>query len=72
MATNLQPVADGDTTNAIPGLVGVSFLFATVLISYAVRMWTRIRPTFKLTIIDYITSAALVSAYRCCVLCEMC
>jgi hypothetical protein len=50
-----------DSSNAPPGIVGVSFLFAVSLIVYGVRMHTRTHPTFKLTASDYIVSAALVS-----------
>ncbi|KAH7345825.1 hypothetical protein BKA66DRAFT_378395, partial [Pyrenochaeta sp. MPI-SDFR-AT-0127] len=54
-----------DVTNATPGLVGVSFLLAITLIAYGIRMFTRIRPIFKLSAPDYIVSAALVG------LCEL-
>ena len=59
-----QPPVGGNITNAIPGLVGVSFLFAITLIAYGVRMWTRIRPKFQLAAPDYTISAALVGGYR--------
>lgn len=62
MERNGQPSADRDTSNATPGLVGVSFLFAIALIAYGVRMYARIHPTFKLAAPDYIISAALVGA----------
>jgi hypothetical protein len=61
MATNQGPIPP-DSSNAPPGIVGVSFLFAVSLIVYGVRMHTRTHPTFKLTASDYIVSAALVSA----------
>ncbi|KAG4429442.1 hypothetical protein IFR05_015073 [Cadophora sp. M221] len=47
-------------TNAIPGAIGVSFLFTTALFTYGVRVWNRVRPTFRLSIIDYIITAALL------------
>ncbi|KAL5326362.1 hypothetical protein ACEPPN_004046 [Leptodophora sp. 'Broadleaf-Isolate-01'] len=47
-------------TNAIPGAIGVSFLFVTALSTYGVRVWTRVRPTFQLSTIDYIITAALL------------
>jgi hypothetical protein len=56
-----QPPADGNTSNATPGIVGVSCLFTVALIVYGVRMYTRIRPTFKLATPDYLVSVALVS-----------
>ncbi|KAH7386424.1 hypothetical protein BKA64DRAFT_645984 [Cadophora sp. MPI-SDFR-AT-0126] len=46
-------------TNAIPGTIGISFLFATALFTYGIRMWNRVRPTFQLSIMDYIITAAL-------------
>lgn len=52
-------------TNAIPGAIGVSFLFVTALSTYGVRVWTRVRPTFQLSTIDYIITAALVSTQTC-------
>lgn len=63
METSQQPPAGGDTSNATPGLVGVSCLLAIVIIVYGVRMYTRIRPVFKLGAPDYLVSAALVSTY---------
>jgi hypothetical protein len=60
MEANQQPPEGGDISNATPGLVGVSFLFAITLIAYGVRIYTRIRPTFKLATPDYIITAALV------------
>ncbi|KAH7108853.1 hypothetical protein B0J11DRAFT_449405 [Dendryphion nanum] len=59
-----QPPPGGDTSNTTPGLVGVSFLFTITLIVYGVRIYTRIRPTFKLAAPDYFVSAALVSTYN--------
>ncbi|KAH7060783.1 hypothetical protein B0J12DRAFT_545183, partial [Macrophomina phaseolina] len=41
-------------------IIGVSFLFAITLATYVIRMYTRIRPTFKLAAPDYLISAALV------------
>lgn len=61
MEGSQQPPAGGDVSNATPGIVGVSCLFAIALIVYGVRMYTRIRPTFKLAAPDYLASAALVS-----------
>ncbi|KAF5844434.1 hypothetical protein GGP41_001372 [Bipolaris sorokiniana] len=60
METSQQPPAGGDTSNATPGLVGVSCLLAIVIIVYGVRMYTRIRPVFKLGAPDYLVSAALL------------
>jgi hypothetical protein len=59
---NQQPPADGNTTNATPGVEGLSSLLALALILYGLRMYTRIRPTFKLAASDYIVSVALVGA----------
>jgi hypothetical protein len=56
-----QRPAGGDTTNAIPGLIGVTILFALTLVVYGFRMYTRIRPTFRLATTDYIITVALVS-----------
>lgn len=61
MAGRHQPPAGGDTSNATLGIVGGSCLFTTALIVFGVRMYTRIRPTFKLAAPDYFVSAALVS-----------
>ncbi|KAF4633287.1 hypothetical protein G7Y89_g4824 [Cudoniella acicularis] len=58
MEANQQPPPD--TTNATPGLVGVSFMFAMALIAYGFRMRTRISPLFKLTATDHLISSALL------------
>ncbi|KAF1952266.1 hypothetical protein CC80DRAFT_572899 [Byssothecium circinans] len=50
----------GSRSNATPGIVGVSCLFTIALILYGVRMYTRIRPTFKLAAPDYFVSVALL------------
>ncbi|KAH7111819.1 hypothetical protein B0J11DRAFT_191023 [Dendryphion nanum] len=55
-----QPPPGGDTSNATPGIVGVSSLFTIALVIYGARMYTRIRPTFKLAAPDYFVSAALL------------
>lgn len=60
MSSGQQPPAGGDTTNAVPGLVGIAFLFTIAVGTYIVRIFTRVRPTFRLTAPDYIVSAALV------------
>lgn len=50
-----------NTTNTTPGMVGVCFLFAIALVTYGVRISTKLRPSFDLTMTDYIVSIALVS-----------
>lgn len=51
-----------NTTNTTPGMVGVCFMFAIALITYGVRIKTKIHPSFDMTTTDYIVSIALVSA----------
>ncbi|KAM5353201.1 hypothetical protein ACJZ2D_016904 [Fusarium nematophilum] len=68
MEGNQQSQAGAHVTNATPGLVGGSFFLAIALITYAIRMFTRIRPVFKLGAPDYIISAALLcelGAFAC-------
>ncbi|KAJ4300798.1 hypothetical protein N0V90_002886 [Kalmusia sp. IMI 367209] len=49
-----------NASNATPGLVGVLFLLSIALFTYAVRMYTRVRPVFKLAAPDYFVTAGLV------------
>ncbi|KAH8706973.1 hypothetical protein GQ44DRAFT_493994 [Phaeosphaeriaceae sp. PMI808] len=51
-----------NSSNATSGLIGVSFLLATALISYTIRMYSRIRPVFKLAASDYFVTAGLACA----------
>ncbi|KAH8684201.1 hypothetical protein BGZ60DRAFT_426605 [Tricladium varicosporioides] len=60
MSSDQQPPAGGNTTNTVPGFVGVSFLFTIALGTYIVRIYNRVRPTFRLTAADYIISTALL------------
>lgn len=62
MEASQQPPEAGDTRNTTPGLIGVSILFVISLTIYGVRMYTRIRPTIKLTAGDYVVTAALVGS----------
>lgn len=50
-----------NASNATPGLVGVSFLLAIALATYTIRMYTRIRPKFRLAASDYFVTSGLVS-----------
>ena len=64
MEMNQQPPPGGNTSNATPGLIGVSFLFAIGLFAYGIRIFTRCRPVMKLAAPDYLVSASLVSIYN--------
>ncbi|RYP42126.1 hypothetical protein DL767_000491 [Monosporascus sp. MG133] len=59
METDQQPSAP-DYTNATPGLVGVSVLFAVSLMAYGVRIYGRVRPAVRLAVPDYIITIALL------------
>ncbi|KAH7071846.1 hypothetical protein BKA63DRAFT_604815 [Paraphoma chrysanthemicola] len=48
-----------NSSNATAGLVGVSILLALTLATYGYRMYTRMRPVFKLTAPDYLVTVAL-------------
>lgn len=61
METDSQVLTHDDSTNAIPGLVGVSILFAVCLIAYAVRIYSQVRPAVRLAVPDYVITMALVS-----------
>jgi len=63
MSSGQQPPAGGDTTNTVPGLVGVAFLFTIAVGTYIVRIFTRVRQNFRLTTPDYVVSAALVGVH---------
>ncbi|RYP43873.1 hypothetical protein DL768_009606 [Monosporascus sp. mg162] len=60
METDQQLPAPDNTTNTIPGLVGVSILFAVALMAYGVRIYNRVRPAFTLAVPDYIITIALL------------
>ncbi|RYP89952.1 hypothetical protein DL770_003910 [Monosporascus sp. CRB-9-2] len=61
METDQQPSVPDDNTNAIPGLVGVSLLFAVALMAYGVRIYSRVRSSARLTVPDYVITIALLS-----------
>ena len=64
MEVKSEPPTGGNTSNATPGLIGMSFLFAVALFVYGIRMYTRCRPIFKLAASGYLVSASLVSTYN--------
>jgi len=60
MSVNLLPPPDGSITRSTPGAVAISFLFALTLFLYGLRIYTRVRPTFQLSAVDYTISVAVV------------
>jgi len=63
MSGNQQPPANGNITVSTSGAVAISLLFALALFLYGLRIYTRVRPTFKLSAVDYIISVAFVRTY---------
>jgi hypothetical protein len=52
---------DGDTSTGSKALAIVGTVFATALLFYFLRIYTHLRPAYKLSSSDYVISVTVVS-----------
>lgn len=51
--------SDSNTNLAVPGAIAISILFAIALLFFALRLYSRVRPTLNLSASDYTISVAV-------------